>query len=170
MRALALLLCLAAPSAAAQVRLIEAGIVCPAERDGTPTPAPGTEAGFITSIEEGLAFDLPDRVVPTMEKLSFGIRVGLKDGTPLLPIRVVTTHPPMGPRSVTRQTYESDIAPGDASLRIYTFDHGYEMVEGRWTFAIESLGGDVLLEVPFDVVGRFGNARVDDVCLGNLSS
>ncbi|MBM2577190.1 DUF3859 domain-containing protein [Jannaschia sp. Os4] len=170
MRALTLLLCLAGLPAAAQVRLVEAGVVCPGERDGVPTAAPGTEAGFITSIEEGIAFDLPDRVVPVMEKLSFGIRVGLKDGAPLLPIRVVTTHPPMGPRGVTRQTYESDLAPGAASLRIYTFDHGYEMVEGRWTFAIEALSGDVLLEVPFDVVGRFGNARVDAVCLGNLSS
>lgn len=169
MRGLALLLILVAAPAAAQVRLVEAGIVCPGDRDGVEEAAPDTEAGFVTTIEEAVAFDLPDRVVPTLEKLSFGIRVALKDGAGATPITVTTTHPPMGPRAVTRQAYRSSLVPGDTSLKLYTFDLPYERVPGRWTFGIE-IAGETVLEVPFDVVDRFGNARVDQVCLGNLSS
>lgn len=167
--ALLLLSVLAAP-AGAQVRLVEAGVVCPDRREGEERPAPGTEAGFITTITEPVAFDLPERTVPSMRDLSFGIRVALKDGAGAMPIRVVTTHPPMGERGVTRQVYDSDLVPGEESLRIYTFDQDYEMVRGTWTFAIEAPDGSTLLEVPFSVGDRFANARVDAACLGNLSS
>ncbi|CTQ31943.1 DUF3859 domain-containing protein [Jannaschia rubra] len=167
-RAFLSLLLLSPVPAAAQVRLVGAGIVCPRESRGELVPAPGTEAGHIRRIEEGLIFDLPDRIVPTMDDLSFGFRTALKPGTPTQTVTVVVTHPPMGPRGVEREEWTDVIEPGTQSLNLFTFEEDYEKVPGPWTFAIE-LDGVPLVEVPFEVTEADGRGRIEQVCFQFLS-
>lgn len=161
------LILLAAP-ATAQVRLIDAGIICPRESRGDLVEAPGTEAGHIRRIEEGLSFDLPDRLVPTMDLLSFGFRTELKPETPALAVTVVVTHPPMGPRGVEREQWADVMEPGMASLNLFTFEMDYEKVAGDWSFSIE-VGGEPVVTVPFEVTETDGRGSVERVCFQFLA-
>lgn len=163
-----LLSALAAAPAAAQVRLVDAGIICPRESRGELVEAPGTEAGHIRRIEEGLSFDLPDRVVPTMDQLSFGFRTELKPGTPALAVTVVVTHPPMGDREVEREEWADVIEPGLSSLNLFTFEEEYEKVPGDWSFSIE-VDGDPVVTVPFTVTETAGRGPVELACFQFLA-
>ena len=165
----ALLLACAAPAAQAKVRLVEAGIVCPEVREGERRPEPDTESGFIETIEEEVVFDLPDRRVPLMRDLSFGFRVALKDGEPATALTIVVEHPPFGARSVSRESWTHLVEPGGTSTNIFSFDERYEMVEGRWRFAVE-LEGERVVDVPFDVGAPGAAERVNAVCLTALNS
>lgn len=159
---------LCAVPAAAQVRLVEAGIVCPRQTTGVLVEAPGTEAGVIRQIEERTAFDLPDRTVPTMTDLSFGFRTALKPGAPPQAVTVVVAHPPMGPRGVEREEWDSSLQPGSDILNLFTFERDYEKVTGRWTFSIE-IDGNPVVTVPFDVTEEDGRGRVEQACFQFLS-
>ncbi|MCK0169392.1 DUF3859 domain-containing protein [Jannaschia sp. S6380] len=161
-----LLFCAAA--AQAQVRLVEAGIICPREARGELIEAPGTEAGHIRRIEEGMSFDLLDRIVPTMDDLSFGFRTALKPGATTRDVTVVVTHPPMGPRGVEREEWDDVIEAGTESLNLFTFEEDYEKVPGRWTFAIE-IDGEPVVTVPFEVTEDTGRGRVEQACFQFLS-
>lgn len=165
--ALAAALLLAAP-AAAQVRLVDAGIICPRESDGAMIVAPGTEAGFIRQIEANLAFDLPDRTVPTMDQLAFGLRVALKPGSGELPVTVVLTHPPMGARGIERQEWFDTLAPDTTSMNLFTFEFDHEKVPGDWTFGIE-VDGVPAITVPFEVTEAENQGRVERACFQFLS-
>lgn len=161
-------LLLAPPGAQAQVRLIEAGIVCPRETRGALVEAPGTEAGVIRRIEEDMVFDLLTTEVPTMTDLSFGFRTELEPGQPSLDVTIVVTHPPMGPRGVTREQWDDTILAGLDSLNLFTFEKDYEKVAGAWTFAIE-LDGIPVVSVPFEITETDGRGRVEQVCFQFLS-
>ena len=160
---------LALPGAGvAQVQLVEAGIVCPREAVGALVAAPGTESGTIRRIEGEVRFDLAGRVVPTMDDLSFGFRAALKPGAPPVAATIVVTHPPMGPRAVTRQEWEDTIVPGGDSLNLFTFEEEHEKVPGAWTFSIE-VDGEPVVTVPFEVSPADGRGAVEAVCFRFLS-
>ncbi len=165
---LTLALGLMAGAAQAQVRLVEAGIICPREAEGPVVDAPGTEAGFIRTIQDPVTFDLFDRTVPTMDNISFGFRTALKPGTPTQTVTVVVTHPPMGPRGVERQAWEDVIVTGTESLNLFTFEFDYEKVLGTWTFSIE-VDGVPAVSVPFEVTENDGRGRVEQACFQFLS-
>jgi hypothetical protein len=167
--ACAALLCAFAAPAGAQLRLIEAGIVCPAERDGEMAPAPLTELGEIRLIDQDISFDLPDRAVPAIEDLSFGLRVGLPPGAAPVAGMVRVTHPPMGLRGVTEQMWPLTVEPGGDALNLFTFDLPYEFVLGPWRFAVV-VEGEEVVSAEFRVGPEGINPRVDAVCLGNLLS
>ncbi|MEM8850019.1 MAG: DUF3859 domain-containing protein [Pseudomonadota bacterium] len=162
-----LFICAAAP-AAAQVRLIEAGIVCPREPSGETVPAPGTEAGVIRQIARETVFDINDRQVPTLPLLSFGFRTAVKDGAGPQDVTVVVTHPPMGERAVTRQEWDDVMWPGDTNLNLFTFEEEYEKVVGPWAFSIE-IDGEPVVTVPFMVVPQGTSGPVQDVCFQFMS-
>ena len=162
-----ILLCLASP-VAAQVHLVEAGIICPRESDGLLVEAPGTESGVIRRIEAGLAFDLPDRTVPTLDQLSFGFRSALDAGEPETEVTIVVTHPPMGDRGVEREEWTDVLSPGAANLNLFTFEEDYEKVVGPWTFAVE-IDGATVLSVPFEVAQGENVAAVEQACFQFLS-
>lgn len=157
-----------ASGAEAQVRLVEAGIVCPREPSGALVEAPGTEAGVLRQVEEGLAFDVLSRTVPMIDDLAFGVRVELKAGTPPLSAVVVVTHPPMGPRGVTREEWPDALLPGGQSVNLFTFEQDYEKVPGRWTFGLE-VEGEPVVTVAFDVLAEGGQGPVEQVCFTFLS-
>jgi hypothetical protein len=166
--AAALLGALAAP-AGAQLRLVEAGIVCPAEREGEMAPAPLTELGEIRLIDEAVSFDLPDRAVPAVQDLSFGLRVALPEGAAPVAAMMRVTHPPMGPRGVVEQMWPLTVAPGGDALNLFTFDLPHEFVQGPWRFAVV-VEGEEVVSAEFRVGPPNSNPRVDSVCLGNLLS
>ena len=165
---LALCLVLWGGATDAQVRLVEAGIICPRISTGELVEAPGTEAGVIRRIEEGTGFDLFDRIVPTMDNLSFGFRTALKDGAPAQPVTIVVTHPPMGDRAVTREEWPDTLQPGTTNLNLFTFEHDYEKVVGDWTFAIE-IDGRTVVSVGFTVTADGGRGPVEQACLQLMS-
>lgn len=162
------LLLLGAGAAAAQVRLVEAGIICPRASSGDLVEAPGTEAGFIRQIEQGLAFDLFSRTVPTMDDLSFGFRTALKEGAAPQDVTIVVTHPPMGARGVVREEWSDTIRPGVANLNLFTFEQEYEKVPGRWTFGIE-IDDVPVVTVAFDVTQDGGRGPVERACFRFMS-
>ncbi|MEM9798494.1 MAG: DUF3859 domain-containing protein [Pseudomonadota bacterium] len=155
-------------AAQAGVALLEAGIICPRISTGELVEAPGTEAGFIRRIEQGMGFDLMDRTVPLMDNLSFGFRVGLKAGAEAMDVTVVVTHPPMGARGVTREEWTDTLWPGMTNLNLFTFEEDYEKVPGDWTFAIEA-DGETLVNVPFTVADTPATAPVDSACFQFMS-
>lgn len=161
---------LVAGPGAAKIRLVEAGIMCPELRETTDRiEAPDTETGFIDIVDGNTEFDLPDRQVPTLQHLSFGLRVALKAGEGATDFRMIVEHPPIGAEGVTRESWPDTLVPGEESLNFYTFDFPYEMVPGDWVFSIE-VDGQAQVTVPFVVGGPGSNPRVDAVCLGALNS
>jgi hypothetical protein len=166
--ALPLVLALLALPAAAQVRLIEAGIICPRIVTGELVEAPGTESGNIRMIEQTLAFDLDARAVPTITNLSFGLRFALEPGEPAQDVTIVVTHPPMGERAVTRQSWPDTLVPGEQNMNLFTFEHEHEKVAGPWTFAVE-IDGERVLEVPFEVAGPDARGPVEQACFQFMS-
>ncbi|WP_299816237.1 DUF3859 domain-containing protein [uncultured Jannaschia sp.] len=160
---------IALPGAApADVRLLEAGIICPRESTGELVAAPRTEAGQIRLIDETLGFDLPSRTVPTMDDLSFGFRTELEPGVSARDVTIVVTHPPMGAAGMVRQEWDDVLLAGDASLNLFTFEEDYEKVPGTWTFSIEIEGTPVVV-VPFEVTETDGRGAVEQVCFQFLS-
>ena len=163
---LTFLLCaaLAAP-VAAQVRLVEAGIVCPTLRDGDRRPAPDTQAGFVRMVD-GITIDVPGRTVPLIPDLGFGIRLATLYDAPR-DVTMVTRHPPMGPDGVTVQTHPAVLpAAGAVYARTYSFDYDYEMLPGTWTLAVED-GEETLLSVDFEIVA---SAPMPAACTAMLQS
>ncbi|MEM7490744.1 MAG: DUF3859 domain-containing protein [Pseudomonadota bacterium] len=154
--------------ASAQVRLIEAGIVCPRETSGELVPAPNTESGVIRQIDRETSFDLNAREVPTIDLLSFGFRTTLKDGVGPQEVAIVVTHPPMGERAVTRQEWVDVLAPGETNLNLFTFEEEYEKVPGPWAFSVE-VDGEAVVTVPFMVVADGGRSAVEATCFQFMS-
>lgn len=165
---LPVLLGLAALPAAAQVELVEAGVICPRPVTGQLLPAPGMEAGVIRLTEGDVAFDTTARRVPLIDLISFGFRATVGPDEPVQEVTVVITHPPMGERAVTRQEWETVIAPGQVKTSLFTFEVPHEKVPGPWTFGIER-EGTRLLDVPFDVVPADGAGPVEAVCFQFMS-
>ncbi|UWQ17380.1 DUF3859 domain-containing protein [Jannaschia sp. M317] len=155
-------------AAQAQVRLIEAGIVCPRISVGELVEAPGTEAGVLRRIREGLVFDLNARTVPTMDHLGFGFRTGLKDGAEAQEVTVAVTHPPMGPREIEREEWTTTLWPGESNMNLFTFEEDYEKVPGPWTFSIEQ-AGRTLVSVTFEVTRDSGQGAVEQACFRFMS-
>lgn len=165
-----LLVALTVPAggASAQVMLLEAGIVCPRIVTGEMVEAPDTEIGAIRRIDQGLAFDLDARDVPTMTNLSFGFRVGLEAGVPPQEVTIVVTHPPMGERAVTRQSWPDTLVPGEDNMNVFTFEYEYEKVPGPWTFEIE-VDGATVVAVPFEVTEEGARGPVEAACFQFMS-
>lgn len=154
--------------ATAQVRLVDAGIVCPRPSDGALLEAPGTESGFIRQIEADLMFDLPDRTVPTLDQLGFGFRTALKPGAPETDVTIVVTHPPMGDRGIEREEWRDTLVPGATNMNLFTFEFDYEKVLGPWSFSVE-IDGKPVVTVPFVVTETENQGRVERTCFQFLS-
>ena len=159
---------LAAGGAEAQVRLVEAGIICPRPVTGELIDAPGTEAGHIRRIDEETAFDLLERTVPVMDEISFGLRIALKPGLPTQAVTMVVTHPPMGSRAVVRQEWDDLLLPGSDSLNLFTFEMPHEKVPGPWIFSVE-VDGRAVVQVPFEITESDGRGAVEETCFQFLS-
>lgn len=146
---------------APEVSLVDFGVICAVELAGQ-RDAPLTESGTLNLIDQGREIDVTTTVVPAAIGLSFGIRAQT-----LSPAggsaRVVVTHPPMGPRGVTVESWTTPLEKDRAVLNLFSFDHDYELVLGHWTFQLVS-SGQVLVEQRFDVVPPLNAPTTMDRC------
>lgn len=164
LRILSLLLLAAGPASA--IELVGFGVICEIEI-GTPREAPLTESGVINSIDQERAIDVATRAVPAHIGLSFGLRVLLPEGQTSTNTRMSVTHPPMGPRGVTTESWTAPLTPGAPNLNLFTFEKDYEMVQGTWTFAVLDDAGKQL-EISFEVLPPGSVPQVQDACFDPL--
>ena len=161
---LAFLVLLALPAWAqdAHIRLLEYGVICDIETQGS-RPAPLTESGVLHYIDQTREIDVATAAVPARKGLSFGIRIVLAAGATSDATRIVVTHPPMGKRGVTVESWSTRLTPGVPNLNLFTFEYDYEQVEGRWSFAVVDHSGKVL-EQHFDVLPAVSVPAVQEAC------
>ncbi len=159
LRALPFLL-LASPASA--IDLVEYGVICEIEM-GEPREAPLTESGVINAIEQSRAFDVYTRAVPAHIGLSFGLRMLLPEGEISNSARMTVTHPPMGRRGVTVESWTTPLTPGVPALNLFTFEKPYEMVQGTWTFAVIDARGKQF-EISFEVLPPDSVPQVQAAC------
>ncbi|MFW2544358.1 DUF3859 domain-containing protein [Primorskyibacter sp. 2E107] len=154
------LLLLASPAAA--IELVEFGVICEITTDGQ-RQAPLTESGVINSIDQSRAFDVTTTGVPAHLGLSFGLRILLPEGETSHGTRMSVTHPPLGKRGVTTQSWSAPLTPGAPALNLFTFEKPYEMVQGTWTFAVIDDRGK-RLELSFEVLPPGSVPQVQTAC------
>lgn len=142
-------------------RLVDFGVICAVQHTGVRT-APLTESGTVNLINDNRKIDVTTSVVPAQIGLSFGIQAEtsqrFENG-----IRVVVTHAPMGPRGVTMESWTTPLDRGRPMLSLFSFEHGYELVEGPWVFQLV-LNGEVLAEQAFLVVPPEAAPKVMRAC------
>ncbi|MCR8547981.1 DUF3859 domain-containing protein [Salipiger sp. P9] len=144
--------------------LIDHGVICQVTAQGA-RPAPDTLLGEINLIEQTRDMDVTTRVVPAKAGISFGIKFTLRPGTGERDMRVIVTHPPMGPEGITRESWTAAVSEGRSSLNLFTFEFPYEMVPGEWVMALEA-EGERLMEQRFEVVPELAAPGVLSVCFG----
>ncbi|MBP0483426.1 DUF3859 domain-containing protein [Sagittula salina] len=147
-------------------RLVEFGVIC----DLDPTdrrPEPGTVSGVLNLVTQSAPFDVPSTQVPAEIGLSFGIRAKLAPDAPPGDYRMVVTHPPMGPQGQVLETWSAGLIPGDPALNLFTFEEGWELIEGPWRFQLV-LDDRVLLQQDFTVTPKGTVPAVQKTCNGDL--
>lgn len=144
--------------------LIDHGVICHITRDGS-RPAPDTVMGEINLIDQTRDMDVTTRVVPAKIGISFGIKFAVQPVAGDRDVRVIVTHPPMGPDGVTRESWITALSAGHGSLNLFTFEFPYELVTGDWTMAIEH-EGVLLMEQQFQVVPELAAPGVVAACFG----
>lgn len=146
------------------VQLLDYGVICDIELQGERA-APMTESGKLNIIDQDRGIDLTINSIPAEIGLSFGIQTMLPDNIDLSAARVVVTHPPMGKDGVQWQSWNASMDFGSPSINLFTFEHGYELVEGRWTFQVVT-DETILLEQAFDILPRGSVPAIQDLCFG----
>lgn len=152
----------AAQQATSPVILLDHGVICDVTIEGRQD-APLTESGEINLIDQDRAIDVTTSAVPARKGLSFGIRIAVEEGAAIAEARVVVTHPPLGAAQITVQSWASPLNAGSNAINLFTFQHDYEMVQGRWSFQIVAAQG-VLLEQVFDVLPPLAVPAVQKAC------
>jgi hypothetical protein len=141
---------------------LEAGIICPPETVGT-APAPGTIAGTTHIIDLEPPFVSNSRRVPAVLGIGFGIKSQTSLSGGLDGVIMVVSHPEMGERDVTAQSFVTRISDSNPSLTFYQFDYAYELLPGPWRMT--AMRDDaVLFEVAFEVVPPSAVPELADVC------
>lgn len=133
-----------------RIAFLEAGILCGPETIGT-IPAPGTIEGSTHVIEGEPDFVSTAQVVPAVLGLGFGVKSQSATPDGIDNVEIIVTHPKMGERAVTLQSFTTRVSGADPSLSFYQFDHVYELVHGTWQFEAQA-EGKTLYAVSFEVV------------------
>jgi hypothetical protein len=117
------------------------GVFCAVEIVGEEI-AEGTLSGTLNLVEGPPEFYSTGPLVPAQIGIGFGIHLDVDPGFSGT-ARVTTTHPPMGPEGVTKQTWETNYHPGDLAYNGFTFEYAYELVKGTWTISAEANGREI---------------------------
>lgn len=157
MRHTALLLALTLPGLAAAQSFsfpgaadYDYGLFCSLEPDSI-REAEGTIEGTINQFTESPDFIWEGTTVPAIVGMSFGIHVQTLpqfDGA----VQFSVSHPPMGPEGVTEQGWVGSLNAVEMQYVGFSFDHDYETVTGPWTLRAQTLEGDPIYEITFDIV------------------
>ncbi|PYG31223.1 DUF3859 domain-containing protein [Pelagimonas varians] len=140
------------------------GVICALELQGQQT-ATTTESGVINLIDQARNLDVTTHQVPAELGLSFGIRALVADGASLEGARMSVTHPPMGPRKITHQSWSVPLHSGAPALNMFTFESPHELVQGTWVFQL-IFADKVLTEKVFQVLPAGSVPVVQKTCGG----
>lgn len=143
-----------------------AGIYCP----GAPLrrdAAPGTTSGSINIVDAPAEFLVETQLVPAVPGLGFGILITLLPGE-TRDVTVFVTHPPFGGSGDTQEMWTTDFED-TPSLNGFTFEHGYELQPGAWTFRAEGPDGPIY-EITFDVVPPAAAPELAALCSAAILS
>lgn len=147
---------------------LDYGIYCapdPERRD----PAPGTASGVINIVPGIPEFRFRQKIVPAEIGVGFGVLVTAPPGVLHEPVTVTVTHPPYGNDGIEVEQWVTDIDDG-LNLVGFSFDHAHELVLGQWTFAAETLDGDELFHIAFEIVAPELMPQVISTCFGAFLS
>jgi hypothetical protein len=143
---------------------IRAGIIC-ASGESRREPAPDTRAGFIELLDGEITVGLDARRIPALPGLSFGVVARVADTAMPDTVTVVITHPPMGADGSVRETWQSQVFPGDVAANFFTFDVPEERVPGLWVMQAEQ-EGRVIYTARFEVMDPAAMPGFVDPCEG----
>lgn len=129
---------------------IEAGIVCAAEASSREA-APDTRTGFIDLVEGEITLGLATARVPALPGLAFGVVAQVADNGEVRGATIIVIHPPIGAEGTVRESWRSDLVPGNRTANFFRFDYPEEQAPGPWTLQAE-LDGKVLYTARFEVV------------------
>jgi len=156
-----LLLAVVAGTAAADARAAEPGATIieygryETERSGEVLKKPGTASGAVTPVHTRRHMERTDRIFGQLDR-SFGIEVDLRNMPPgPVPLTIRTLHPPLTNPDTGRTTdvseYDWTVISREKLYFGFTFDHRWEIAEGRWTKQILH-DGKVIAEKTFMVM------------------
>lgn len=147
---------LAAQSRAPGGAFFAKGAFCAVEIVGEEV-AEGTLSGTLNLVDGPPTFFSEGPVVPAQIGIGFGIHLDVEPAF-AGSATVTTTHPPMGPEGVTRQTWVTNYQPGSLAYNGFTFEYDYELVTGLWTISAEAEGREIY-HAEFNVIDpRFAPA------------
>ena len=146
------------------VETVEAGIFC-TDPTGERMEAPGTVSGFIDLVDRS-ELRAETLVVPVSQGVTFGYRVTPVGGSGDRDVVHRLTHPPFGGSGATRQDSVGVLFGEGPTIRLYSFDYGYEMVEGRWTMMLGE-GDGPLVRVTFEAVPAAEAPQFVGLCEGD---
>lgn len=146
------------------VEMLDFGVICDVETNGQ-VDAPETASGVLNLVDQNREIDVTTTEVPAHLGLSFGLRTRMQPETSMRGLRIVVTHPPMGPNNITRQSWAAPMAAGQTGVNLYTFDNKHELVKGIWRFQL-MFSDAVLLEKVFEVLPKGTVPAVQHTCLG----
>lgn len=147
---------------------VQFGAFCQ-QRSVGEMPAPDTAASKIDLLPETPDIRWITQVIPAMPGVSFGVRTQTPDDQAIYPVLIELTHPPFKNSGVTRQRYVTELGGAEPSINAYSFDLFEELVHGTWTFRAYH-NGDILYEVPFEVVDPSFAPGIGRDCTGDFVS
>lgn len=144
------------------------GLYCaqdPERRD----PAPETASGVINIVPVIPEFQFRQKLVPAEIGIGFGVLAQAPLGALYDPVTVTVTHPPYAETGIEVEQWITDIDAGQ-NLMGFSFDHGYELVLGEWTFTATTQDGEELFHIAFEVIAPELMPQVISTCFGSFMS
>ena len=143
------------------VGAVRVGVFC-TQDTGERRDAPGSVAGH-SNIVRDIVLRAETLVVPVSPDLTFGYEALFLRDAPGAEMRI--THPPFPGFGATEQRFEGGVAADALDHGLYTFDNGYEMVEGLWRFEVIE-GERTLLSVELRAVPAAQAPQFVGLCQG----
>ncbi|GAB5448847.1 DUF3859 domain-containing protein [Gymnodinialimonas sp.] len=144
------------------------GLYCAQEPDRRD-PAPGTASGVINLVPLIPDFQFRQKLVPAEIGIGFGVLATAPPGVLHDPVTVTVTHPPYPDSGIEVETWVTDIDDG-LNLIGFSFDHAHELVLGEWTFSAQTLDGEELFHIAFEVIAPELMPQVISACFGSFMS
>ena len=127
----------------------EFGYFCAMETVDTQV-ADDTISGVVNLVDGLPNFIRQTTIIPAKIGVGFGVQVEVAPNY-AGQATVVTVHPPMGERNVTRESWQTHLDAGDPSYNGFTFEYDYELALGPWSLSA-TRDGRLIYKVDFLVV------------------
>jgi Domain of unknown function (DUF3859) len=147
-----------------QVRDIKAGIFCTPPASSRSRAA-GTIKGTVERFDETPVLAQETLRVPAIEGITFGVQ-GREARNFNGVVTITVTHPPLGPKGATRESWTTHMEPDRITMHAYFLGLSDGNPVGRWTVEARR-GAKRLFHAGFDVVPA-GKAR--EPCRGRQLS